>query len=169
MLFIIPPLIIFTICTISNAIRHKKVQFKYAIIIAYAICASHLLYQNFQLHPYQYLAFNQFIGGIKGADHKFALDYWGISLKEAVEQLEHVQPNVKKGTETMQWTIWICGEDETIQNQLEDRFAIAPNAQSADYIIALNAFYCDEFKSLPKLFSIERQGVAFTHVYSKKQ
>ncbi len=44
------------------------------------------------LHPYQYVYYNQAIGGVGGAYRKFDLDYWGISLKEATEYLNENAP-----------------------------------------------------------------------------
>ncbi len=39
------------------------------------------------LHPYEYVYFNEFIGDLKGATGQFETDYWGASMKEAVEWL----------------------------------------------------------------------------------
>ena len=36
-----------------------------------------------QLHPYEYIYYNRFIGGEAGAFRRFELDYWGTSYREA--------------------------------------------------------------------------------------
>jgi hypothetical protein len=47
-----------------------------------------VVYQLVQLHPYEYIYFNEIIGGLKGSQGKFDNDYWGASFKEAVDWLE---------------------------------------------------------------------------------
>jgi hypothetical protein len=46
-----------------------------------------VLIQLGQLYPYQYIYFNELVGGVKGANGKFEMDYWGASLKEAAQWL----------------------------------------------------------------------------------
>ena len=39
------------------------------------------------LHPYQYTYFNSVTGGIRAADKSYMLDYWGLSFKQATDEL----------------------------------------------------------------------------------
>jgi hypothetical protein len=39
------------------------------------------------LHPYQYIYFNQFAGGLANARNFYDTDYWGLSLREGMEWL----------------------------------------------------------------------------------
>jgi hypothetical protein len=48
------------------------------------------LYYLVSLHPYEYIYFNAFTGGVQGAYRQYELDYWGTSYKEAVEYLNQV-------------------------------------------------------------------------------
>ncbi|HUO58255.1 MAG TPA: hypothetical protein VMV05_08770 [bacterium] len=57
---------------------------------AASLCALNLLSILFQLaslYPFQYIYFNEFVGGLRGAAGKFETDYWGASLKEAAQWL----------------------------------------------------------------------------------
>jgi len=38
------------------------------------------------LHPYEYVYYNVFAGGLPGADGRYETEYWGVSLKELVER-----------------------------------------------------------------------------------
>ncbi len=38
-------------------------------------------------HPYQNVYFNEFVGGIRGAQHRFDLDYWGLSFKRGLQYI----------------------------------------------------------------------------------
>jgi hypothetical protein len=41
----------------------------------------------FQLHPYEYIYFNQLMGGVRGAFRQYELDYWATSYREAMEYI----------------------------------------------------------------------------------
>jgi len=38
-------------------------------------------------HPYQNLYFNKLTGGIKGAQNRFDMDYWGLSYRKGLEYI----------------------------------------------------------------------------------
>jgi hypothetical protein len=44
-------------------------------------------------HPYQNVYFNALAGGIRGAEGRFDLDYWGLSYREALEEILEADPN----------------------------------------------------------------------------
>lgn len=48
-------------------------------------------------HPYQYMYFNEFAGGVKGASGNYELDYWNQSPREAFEWLVKNKPEILKG------------------------------------------------------------------------
>jgi hypothetical protein len=51
---------------------------------------------GFRLHPYEYIYFNSFVGGVKGAFRHYELDYWATSYKEAAEYLNGAAPTGAK-------------------------------------------------------------------------
>lgn len=44
------------------------------------------------LHPYEYIYYNAFVGGVEGAYGNYELDYWGTSLREAANFLNETAP-----------------------------------------------------------------------------
>jgi hypothetical protein len=48
--------------------------------------------QLIQLHPYEYVYYNQFVGGLRGANRRFEPDYWRASAAEAADYLNRVAP-----------------------------------------------------------------------------
>jgi hypothetical protein len=40
------------------------------------------------MHPYEYLFYNQFVGGLEGASRRYVTDYWVNIMPEAVNDLE---------------------------------------------------------------------------------
>ena len=55
------------------------------------------VYACIWLHPYQYIYYNELIGGVGGAFRKFDLDYSGTSFKEA---LRFINRNSEPNTDT---------------------------------------------------------------------
>lgn len=50
------------------------------------------LFQNLSYHPYQTSYFNELIGGIKGANGKFDIEFWASSYKQALKYLNNNTP-----------------------------------------------------------------------------
>lgn len=44
------------------------------------------------LHPYEYVYFNQLVGGVDGAYKRFELDFWCTSYRQAVQYINEVAP-----------------------------------------------------------------------------
>jgi 4-amino-4-deoxy-L-arabinose transferase-like glycosyltransferase len=44
------------------------------------------------LHPYEYVYYNELVGGVSGAFRHYELDYWATSYREAIERLNQVAP-----------------------------------------------------------------------------
>jgi hypothetical protein len=52
------------------------------------------LYHIVKAHPYEYVYYNSYVGGVRGAIDRFHMDYLGLSVKEAVEYLnQNAEPN----------------------------------------------------------------------------
>jgi ABC-type transport system substrate-binding protein len=49
---------------------------------------------NIKNHPYQYMYFNEIIGGIKGAHGNYDIDYWNQTPREAFEWLVKNKPEI---------------------------------------------------------------------------
>ena len=65
-----------------------------AVIAAVAITAGLYLpvREMAKIHPYQYSQFNLIAGGMRGADHRYMRDYWGLAFKEAARLLRQNSP-----------------------------------------------------------------------------
>jgi hypothetical protein len=64
-------------------ILNKKYKFLLkAVIGVYCIFT---LIRMVVLHPYEYIYYNELIGGLRGAQGQFEMDYWGATYKEATE------------------------------------------------------------------------------------
>jgi 4-amino-4-deoxy-L-arabinose transferase-like glycosyltransferase len=132
-----------------------------AILVGLAVPAYHMT----ALHPYQYTHFNAISGGMRAADKAYMVDYWGLSFKEATDELLGILD--EQGTQTPEgrrWIIAICGPHPPAEVKLGDDFLTTWNTKGADFALMLGEFYCAELKA-PELIRIEREGVVFARVY----
>lgn len=89
-LFAIPPLFVlagFSFQWLSNAIRNATGYWTAVIFIClFGIIAI------VQLHPYEYIYYNELVGGVRGASTRFEMDYWATALTESTLQLNQLAP-----------------------------------------------------------------------------
>jgi Dolichyl-phosphate-mannose-protein mannosyltransferase len=117
-----------------------------------------------RLHPYEYTHFNRIAGGDAGARPRYMLDYWGLSLTQAAQQLRAFiaargeQP--PRGT----WSVAVCGPHPPVTVALGPQFTTTWNPKGADFAILLGEFYCIKLDA-PLLFEVVRDGVIYARVY----
>lgn len=72
--------------TIYNYLN-KLTKQKNIGLIVFSIIAITLVYNLVKFHPYQASFYNALTGGIKGANGKFDIDFWGVPQKDAMNWL----------------------------------------------------------------------------------
>ena len=86
-LFTLPPVFLLAGAAFE---RISNVRVRAAVIVA---CLLPGVIGIASLHPYEYAYYNQFIGGMKGAQGRFELEYWLTSYREAAEYVnENASP-----------------------------------------------------------------------------
>lgn len=92
--FITPPLFFFAgiaMDWIAQKVKRKAIL----AALAFLILAPNG-YQIARLHPYEYVYYNQFVGGTEGAAGHYELDYWLMAYKETTLWLnEHASENAR--------------------------------------------------------------------------
>jgi len=121
------------------------------------------LYANITLYPYQYIYYNQLVGGVKGAYRVFELDYWALAFKEAqgyINQTAGTNANIFAGDSKP--SAQTFARPDLIFNAFSGR---KRNWEKYDYLIVSTAENSDEkFAGLQTVFVIERQGVPLVYV-----
>ncbi|HEY1310944.1 MAG TPA: glycosyltransferase family 39 protein, partial [Pseudolabrys sp.] len=118
-----------------------------------------------RLHPYQYTAFNWISGGVRAAQSKYMLDYWGLAFKQAAEELRARLANADdRAPQGRKWVVAICGPQAAAQVELGPQFETTFDRKVADFALALGTFYCNHLQH-PIMATIEREGVVYAHVY----
>ncbi|MGA2128406.1 MAG: glycosyltransferase family 39 protein [Xanthobacteraceae bacterium] len=117
-----------------------------------------------RLHPYQYTHFNQFAGGIRAADERYMIDYWGLAFKQAAQQLRARLVERLEVPTGGHWRIAVCGPHAPAQVELGPEFQTTWDSKGADFALMLGEFYCRELNA-PVLVEIAREGVVYARVY----
>ena len=133
-----------------------------AIVAGLAVPAFHMV----ALHPYQYTHFNTASGGMRAGDKGYMVDYWGLSFKEAADELLGILD--EQGTQTPEgrrWIVALCGPHPPADVELGPDFVTTSNTKGADFALVLGEFYCAQDLKAPEIVRIEREGVVFARVY----
>ncbi|MBL8103807.1 MAG: hypothetical protein JNM02_14840 [Anaerolineales bacterium] len=85
-LFIIPPIFLMAGVVFEKI---KDIKWQVAVMVLSLVPG---IFGIVSLHPYEYMYYNSFIGGVNGAYGRYDLDYWGISYREAAEYVNSVAP-----------------------------------------------------------------------------
>ncbi|MGZ9234833.1 MAG: hypothetical protein ACXW4E_04845, partial [Anaerolineales bacterium] len=152
--FIVPP-IFFMAGLGFDLIKKPMIQ---GAFIALVILPG--LFASVRLHPYEYVYYNQFIGGVKGAVDRFELDYWGTSYREAADEANRIAPPNAN--------VWVDGPAHLFNTFARPDFHIyspqeAERAAHYDVVVTL-ARYDLEKTSFPEakiIYTVKREDAVF--------
>jgi hypothetical protein len=91
LLFATPPLILlagYGLMRTSDRIQPKGAS---AIIVLAALLTGIIHIANY--HPYEYIYYNQLVGGVDGADGRYELDYWCTAYRDAMAYVNAHAPS----------------------------------------------------------------------------
>ena len=118
-----------------------------------------------RLHPYEYTHFNKLAGGVRAADERYMLDYWGLAFKQAAEELRaKLQEKSEVAPSNRRWRMAVCGPQRPAQVELGPDFVTSGDPAGADFAMMLGEFYCLKLNA-PVMVEVERDGVIFARVY----
>src|SRR5581483_5229388 len=88
-LFLLPPLTLLAAMAALEFTQAHRSSRSWILVTALCLLDFFAVFSHaWNLHPYEYIYFNELVGGLKGAEGRFDNDYWGASFKEAVEWME---------------------------------------------------------------------------------
>jgi hypothetical protein len=114
-----------------------------------------------RLHPYEYIYYNRFAGGVSGVLRKYELDYWGTSYREAADWLNTHAPDGA--------FVWVDGPAHLLGMYLRTDLQLyssyeVEHAEHYDYVVSTSRYNLDLI-SYPKakiIHAIERDGAVLT-------
>ena len=153
--FIVPP-IFFMAGLAFEQIRKPILQ---NALIALVVLPG--LIASVKLHPYEYIYYNQFVGGVNDVVHQFELDYWGTSYREAAQELNRIAPSNAN--------VWVDGPAHILETYARPDFHLysayeAERADHYDAVVTL-ARYNQEKTSFPDasiVYAVTRDGAVLT-------
>ena len=167
-IFVIPPMTVLAGLAFANGINWLGERLRSWQPVAVAVFAFGLLLplgEMIRLHPYQYTHFNHIAGTVRAADNYFMLDYWGLALKQASDELrEQLTERQEVPPQNRKWKVAVCGPQRPAQVALGPDFTIGWDSQSADFAMTLGEFYCKGLTA-PVMVEIKRDDVVFARVY----
>jgi hypothetical protein len=167
-IFVIPPMTVLAGLAFARGINRLGDKRRSWQPVALAVFAFGLLLplgEMIRLHPYQYTHFNHLAGTVRAADNYFMLDYWGLALKQASDELrEQLTERQEFPPQNRKWKVAVCGPQRPAQVALGPDFTIGWDSQSADFAMTLGEFYCKGLTA-PVMVEIKRDDVVFARVY----
>jgi len=136
----------------------KDIKWQTALI---AVCLLPGIVGGIRLHPYEYIYYNSFIGGMNGAADTFELDYWAISYREAAEYVNAVAPQNS--------IIWVEGPAQLFEMYARKDLKIysdheVERAAAYDYVVATTRYKLHQasYPTAPIVYTIARANAALT-------
>lgn len=125
-----------------------------------------------QLHPYEYVYYNQlFAGGVAHARGKWELDYWSDSLREASLMLRaRVEGEVAAGSAPRApYPVAVCAEAVQAGHYLGPLFRVTRDWLRADFFLTSTSMGCENALRGTVIGSVDRMGVPLAIILDRRQ
>jgi 4-amino-4-deoxy-L-arabinose transferase-like glycosyltransferase len=169
--FVTPPFAVLGGLAAAWAIERARAYHRFAGRAIIAVLIAGLAFPVIgmkRVHPYEYTYFNVSAGGVRGAQDRYMLDYWGLAFKQTAGELRarlaHAKVAPPKGR---RWVVAICGPQSAAEVALGPAFETTYDQKKADFAMALGTFYCRHLHA-PILGDVERDGVVYGRVYDMR-
>ena len=99
-IFITPPFFVFA----AYAVQFLQDHLRNRVIlpVALLLCLLPGILNIVSLHPYQYIYYNQFAGGVRGTFRDYDQDYLFMAMKEGIEYINEIAP---EGAQILVWDV----------------------------------------------------------------
>jgi len=130
MLFLVLPMILFTGIGISKLLGQKnfwvRISTVLLILINVVLVGKHMISN----HPFEYVYFNTFVGGIEGADRRYELEWAGRCHKNGIRWLSENEIEDDKT-----YFVYTCGHPTSSSTYLSKNMFLTNNLRTADYFV----------------------------------
>jgi len=121
------------------------------------------------LHPDEYVYYNAFVGGTRGAQGLFKLDYWANSYAEDVGALE-TYLRAEYGADFMDhdFTVFACGPPNSAAYYFPANFIFTPDRENAEFVIAFTKDECNKTVRGREIYRVEKMGTLLSVVLDRR-
>jgi hypothetical protein len=169
-IFVLPPLAV-SAALVADGLFDRLKEFRYRRVLLTLVAiygVGHIAIMTL-LHPDEYIYYNGFIGGVKGADHLFKTDYWANSYAEAVKGLtNYLETEYGAEFEDHDFTIAVCGPPISANYFFPSNFNFTNDRAHADFFIAFTKDNCDQSLPGQEVYRVERMGTLLSIVLDRR-
>lgn len=169
-IFVLPPIAVAAALaaesTLSALAQRRWRRWVYGTLAVYGIYHVSVMAM---LHPDEYVYYNAFIGGTRGAQGLFKLDYWANSYAEDVAALENYL-RAEYGNDFMDhdFTVFVCGPPASAAYYFPPNFAFTPDRANAEFVIAFTKDECNESVTGRTIYRVTRLGTLLSVVLDRR-
>lgn len=120
-----------------------------------------------RLHPYEYVAYNGLVGGLRGTVDRWEQDYWSDSLRAAAEQLNAYVAAEGPGGRT--YSVAVCAESVQAAAWLAPGLEVTRDWRAADFFLSTTHMDCDTAVKGRIVGEVVREGVVLAVVRDRRQ
>ncbi len=171
--FLLPPLAVLAgaghVGAWQRAARWPRVR-QAAVAACVLLIGSHVL-TFIRLHPYEYVAYNRLVGGLRGTVDRWEQDYWGSSLREAAGQLNAFVARERAAgrLQARPHTVAVCAESLQASVWLDPQLVVTRDWWVADFYLSPTHMDCDTALQGAIIGQVERKGVVLAVVRDRRQ
>jgi hypothetical protein len=121
------------------------------------------------LHPDEYVYYNRLVGGVKGAENRFELDYWGNSYHEAVDRLVAKLQRERGPVGTIPtYHVAVCSSGISASAFFPSYLKLADSAEDADFYISVTRLDCDDELDGEEIVRVTRDDALLSVVKDRR-
>jgi hypothetical protein len=167
--FLLPPLAVLGAAGLWNAWQRAAIRWPRARLVAAAGCAllalAHIVTLA-RLHPYEYVFYNAFVGGVRGASGRWEQDYWASSLREGAALLNAYV--AREGEAGRHYTVAVCAESLQGTEWLAPQLEVTRDWRAADFFLAGTHMFCHTAVKGTIIGEVVRDGVTLAVVRDRR-
>jgi 4-amino-4-deoxy-L-arabinose transferase-like glycosyltransferase len=160
--FVLVPL--FLVCGLSLEVLLAKLRRRLAQYAVFLALVAPGIVGIYRLHPYEYAYFNALVGGVQGADGRFATEYWCTSLREATDYI-----NREAATGDL---VLVLGADRAVEPFAREDLIVTrilERAGEADILATCKDTVGRDRSEggWTRVFEVSREGALFAEVFER--
>jgi len=174
-LFVVPPLVILAAIGLDKLLTYVTAKHRGAALVMVVLLLAGFGRQIVimaSLHPYEYVAYNSLVSGVRGAENQLELDYWGTSLAEASHALANVVgKNPTLGLSAGKTVrVFVCGDTMSAAHYLPKGIEVTEVLSEADFYMGMTGVACRDLdESRGRVVEIKRAGATLAYVLDLQQ
>jgi hypothetical protein len=171
-LFVVPMLALLAGALLVRllSVLRSRPMIAFAVVAAAVVHFGATVWTLGRLHPLEYAAMNSLAGGVKGADGRFELDYWGTSVGEALRLLERrIDGDARFAARAPRVMVCMTHRDWAAGKLFRRAWIVETDLAKADFIIDTERWRCGQDVSATLLDEVTRLGVSFARIYEQNR